>query len=65
MNRKNKNKDKHIKYQYLIWKSGEGFMHLDRFSKDELSTFLKDMEKIVNEPETQLEKIKNDDSNDQ
>jgi predicted ATP-grasp superfamily ATP-dependent carboligase len=42
-----KDSDKHIKYKYLIWKSGEGFVHLDSFSKEELATFAEDMQKVL------------------
>ena len=53
-----RNKENHIKYQYLIWKSDEGFMYLDQFSDNELSVFLKDMKKAATEPEAGLRKIK-------
>ena len=39
--------DKHIKYKYLIWKSGEGFVHLDSFSREELITFANDMQRVI------------------
>lgn len=42
-----KSSDRHIEYKYLIWKSGEGFVHLDSFSKEELVTFAKDMQKVL------------------
>jgi hypothetical protein len=42
-----KDSDRHIKYKYLIWKSDEGFVHLDSFSKEELVTFAKDMQKVL------------------
>lgn len=42
-----KNSDRHIEYKYLIWKSGEGFVHLDSFSKEELVTFAEDMQKVL------------------
>jgi len=42
-----KDSDKHIKYKYLIWKSDEGFVHLDSFSKEELVTFAEDMQKVL------------------
>jgi len=52
-----KNSDKHIKYKYLIWKSGEGFVHLDSFSKEELVTFAEDMQKVL--VSSEKEKSKN------
>ncbi len=52
-----KSSDRHIEYKYLIWKSGEGFVHLDSFSKEELVTFAKDMQKVLVTDE------KEDDSN--
>ena len=60
MRKKNKNKDKHIKYQYLIWKSDEGFMHLDRFSKQEVSVFLDDLKKAFESVKDNLEKIEDE-----
>ncbi len=42
-----KSSDRHIQYKYLIWKSGEGFVHLDSFSKEELVTFAEDMQKVL------------------
>lgn len=44
-------KGEHVRYQYLIWKSDEGFMYMDQFSSNELSTFLIDMEKAVDSAE--------------
>lgn len=44
-------KGEHVRYQYLIWKSDEGFMYMDQFSSNELSTFLSDMGKAVDSAE--------------
>lgn len=53
-----KKEDKHIKYKYLIWKSGEGFVHLDSFSREELITFANDMQRVIKDD--QSEEGKND-----
>lgn len=39
--------DTHIKYEYLIWKAGVGFMHTDNFSDDKLEVFLDDLKDLI------------------
>tara|TARA_Y100001937_G_scaffold49263_1_gene68670 strand:- start:285 stop:464 length:180 start_codon:yes stop_codon:yes gene_type:complete len=48
-----KKEDKHIKYKYLIWKSGEGFVHLDSFSREELITFANDMQRVIKDDQSE------------
>jgi len=50
-------KGEHVRYQYLIWKSDEGFMYMDQFSDSELSAFLNDMEKAVDDSEEPIKVI--------
>ena len=45
--KKRDEEDTHIKYEYLIWKAGVGFMHTDNFSDDKLELFLDDLKDLV------------------
>jgi len=45
--KKRDEEENHIKYEYLIWKAGVGFMHTDDFTDDKLELFLDDLKTLV------------------
>ena len=49
--KKRDEEENHIKYEYLIWKAGVGFMHTDTFTDDKLELFLDDLKTLVKKRE--------------
>tara|TARA_A100001011_G_C14273753_1_gene828199 strand:+ start:845 stop:1033 length:189 start_codon:yes stop_codon:yes gene_type:complete len=58
-----RDKDKFAKYEYLIWKHDEGFMHTERFSNENISSFIDSLKSIIKERDGKEDKPKKEKSN--